>query len=1067
MTQPHILKLAQQGDVDAIATLLNDALAGQGTIRAVDLQQGCLYVSLLASQLEKTDAIAQIQRTVLTLQNPDITTLKLDGQIWQEAIDLRVPDPITATHILPGQAVTRSAPQVTQMVAGNYNIQVSASHGSEVNIALPEQRPQIQPRRTPVLILPQPFFQLLGRKEEISLAIATLSAQQSVEFYSQPGLGKTVLLCHLAHYPQVTAPFTDGAILLPEMYPAVADLLQFLFDAFYESDRAYKPTDAYLRYVLQGKQSLILLDDPQWHAKDIETLLKALPGCTLLLASPERRLEVGRSRGLAGLAPSEALVLVERELGRSLTPVEHTSAESLCQLLQGNPRQIMQAVGRVQAEGYSLTEVVRQLQQSTTPPGRSLLQQILATLQEHQRYILAALAALGSVALLARQAAALTHLPEVEPMLIALQQRSLIQGNGLHYHLDADLRETLEQTWDLTPWREQALTYFIDRAEQLQSTPTLLFEDINAIAHLMQWATESNRWAEALRLVKASESAIALSKRWGLWEQMLQWGLQAARSLGDLATEAWTLHQLGTRALCLDDLAVAQEMLQQALKIRESLSDELGAAVTRHNLSFLPAVFLPNQPEAVPAAIASRLLPLWLQGLLLVLLLFGAGVGVRLLGARSPNPAEPEPSISPVLPSQPLLPGLAVEPNSLNFGQQAVKTDSAEQSIKITNTSSALLQIRQVELSGKHRRDFALVTDTCSATFVEPGNQCSVSIRFTPRATGKRQAQLQFAHNAASKKQAIALLGEGTKPNAENRSPKPKDDEAQTEFNRAITVNVLENDPDAKQLKLTNVSEPENGTAQLEDRSITYQPNDGFVGTDSFQYTVRDRQGSTATATVRVTVEASSAPANNPPNASNDEFNTGHNTAQTFNVLENDRDPDDDTFSLIEVAQPQQGSVEFEPDGTVTYQPKEDFSGRDSFTYTIRDSNNSTASATVTVTVAANQPPTAQDDRTTLTYEPGVNGLEAAILNVLENDRDPDGSEIKLIEVSSAQFGTVQINDDRTLTYQAHPGFFGPQDSFTYTIADEHQATATATVTITIEARSQPDPSNETSSGPF
>jgi hypothetical protein len=66
--------------------------------------------------------------------------------------------------------------------------------------------------------------------------------------------------------------------------------------------------------------------------------------------------------------------------------------------------------------------------------------------------------------------------------------------------------------------------------------------------------------------------------------QVLGWQFQAARELGDRAAEAWSLHQSGTRGLCLEDGSTAQTDLSEALRIRESLGDWAGAAVTRHNL---------------------------------------------------------------------------------------------------------------------------------------------------------------------------------------------------------------------------------------------------------------------------------------------------------------------------------------------------------------------------------------------------------------------------------------------------------------------------------------------------
>ena len=79
---------------------------------------------------------------------------------------------------------------------------------------------------------------------------------------------------------------------------------------------------------------------------------------------------------------------------------------------------------------------------------------------------------------------------------------------------------------------------------------------------------------------------------------------------------------------------------------------------------------------------------------------------------------------------------------------------------------------------------------------------------------------------------------------------------------QSITVNVLANDTstgtlDASTLKI--VSTPTNGSATIAagEAGITYQSNPGYVGTDTFQYTVKDNLGALSNvATVTVTVQA-------------------------------------------------------------------------------------------------------------------------------------------------------------------------------------------------------------------
>src|SRR5262249_37364388 len=57
--------------------------------------------------------------------------------------------------------------------------------------------------------------------------------------------------------------------------------------------------------------------------------------------------------------------------------------------------------------------------------------------------------------------------------------------------------------------------------------------------------------------------------------------------LGDREARGWFLHQMGTRALCLDDLRTARRALRKALNVRRSLKDEEGVKATAHNLRLL------------------------------------------------------------------------------------------------------------------------------------------------------------------------------------------------------------------------------------------------------------------------------------------------------------------------------------------------------------------------------------------------------------------------------------------------------------------------------------------------
>ncbi len=285
-----------------------------------------------------------------------------------------------------------------------------------------------------------------------------------------------------------------------------------------------------------------------------------------------------------------------------------------------------------------------------------------------------------------------------------------------------------------------------------------------------------------------------------------------------------------------------------------------------------------------------------------------------------------------------------------------------------------------------------------------------------------------------------------------NRQPDAVDDAASTNENTPVVIAVGANDtdPDGDTIEVFYAWPAANGTVVLNaGGTVTYTPNAGFTGIDSFQYVIRDGpEGSsylTDTATVTVTVIA----VNDPPNAVNDSVTTNEDTPVNVAVKANDTDPDGDPLTVTAVTQGANGSATIQGDGTVTYTPNLDFHGTDTFTYTLSDGQGGTGTATVTVTVTAvNDPPVAVNDSATTNEDTALN------FDVVSNDTDVDGDALVVIAVTQGAKGSVVINQSPSLAgkyviYTPNANANG-SDSFTYTISDGHGGTATATVTMTI-----------------
>ncbi len=287
-----------------------------------------------------------------------------------------------------------------------------------------------------------------------------------------------------------------------------------------------------------------------------------------------------------------------------------------------------------------------------------------------------------------------------------------------------------------------------------------------------------------------------------------------------------------------------------------------------------------------------------------------------------------------------------------------------------------------------------------------------------------------------------------TVDSAVNGSPIAVDDTKTTTKNTAVTFDSLANDSDPENdtLSITAVGSPSHGSAEISGNQIIYTPDDGYVGSDSFSYTISDGNGGTATATENVTVTAVTVP-NKMPIAQDDSVVTNQETPVTINTLANDSDPDGDTLTISSVGNPSHGTAMINGD-KIIYTPEAGFVGEDSFTYFISDGNGGTATAIETVIVKAvttpNTTPIAQDDTVTTDQDTPVT------LNTLANDFDPDGDTLTISTIGNPSHGTAKIEGDK-IVYTPDTGFVGV-DSFDYTLTDGNGGTATATETITVKA---------------
>lgn len=295
----------------------------------------------------------------------------------------------------------------------------------------------------------------------------------------------------------------------------------------------------------------------------------------------------------------------------------------------------------------------------------------------------------------------------------------------------------------------------------------------------------------------------------------------------------------------------------------------------------------------------------------------------------------------------------------------------------------------------------------------------------------------EFTYTAADGRGGAATARVSITVRHVNHDPVAQDDSAVATSGQTVTIEVLSNDFDwdGDFLLVQAMSDPANGTVVNGRTSVSYIPDAGFAGIDTFTYVVSDGDGGSATATVRVAVSAPNAL----PMARDDSGATDEGTTVVLAVLANDLDPDGDALRVEAVGRPSMGRA-WHDGMSVVYRPYVGTSGVDTFTYTVSDGRGGTATATVLVAVlAVNDPPLAQDDSATTDKDIPVR------ISVLANDTD-DGEGLVIRSIGSARHGTLTMTDEG-LVYSPEPGFVGT-DTFVYVIADAEGLTSEATVTV-------------------
>lgn len=238
----------------------------------------------------------------------------------------------------------------------------------------------------------------------------------------------------------------------------------------------------------------------------------------------------------------------------------------------------------------------------------------------------------------------------------------------------------------------------------------------------------------------------------------------------------------------------------------------------------------------------------------------------------------------------------------------------------------------------------------------------------------------------------LVLEGHWLPAQAENYPPVAGDQHVTTDQGVPIGITLLATDPESDPLVFTVQSSPGNGaldtgTTSADPPVLTYTPESGFFGDDSFTFLASDGSAPSNIATVSITVKQ--VKVNVAPVADSQTVSTNENTPREIVLTATDQNGDQLTYEVL--GAPVHGILSGSAP-TLTYQPATNWYGEDSFTFRASDGELTSGIATVSITVVhENQPPVVDPPApgTFCLWPPNHKYSDVSITTVTDPDGDP------------------------------------------------------------------------------
>jgi gliding motility-associated-like protein len=284
---------------------------------------------------------------------------------------------------------------------------------------------------------------------------------------------------------------------------------------------------------------------------------------------------------------------------------------------------------------------------------------------------------------------------------------------------------------------------------------------------------------------------------------------------------------------------------------------------------------------------------------------------------------------------------------------------------------------------------------------------------------------------------------------ANNCAPIAFDDNFNTNQNStligtSLIINDDITDGPALNINLTQATGPTNGTVTINaDGTFTYTPNNGFLGSDQFEYIICDGASPELCDTGLVTIVINQV--NQAPIVNNEILNTSINTAVSGNILTNDSDPDGTLgVTTVPLINPTNGIFITDTSGNFTYTPNSGFIGADTVVVLVCDNNSACQNDTLFITVINNIAPSVLNELIVINEDNSASG------NILLNDTDIDGTlNATTIPVVNASNGTFNITATGDFSYTPNLNYNGI-DTVVIAVCDNLAACVNDTIFISI-----------------